>query len=126
MANDFSIVEAILEEYSEDISEAIAEETLSQGKKARDTLKKTSPVGTQHKRKKKYAQGWGYSTEKSRGKITVTVHNKTNYRLTHLLEKGHALRNGGRTRAIPHIKPVEETVNKEYEENVKLIIGRLR
>lgn len=126
MAEDFSIIKAILEEYDEDIQEAIAEETIKMGKKAKEEVKKLSPVGTQHKRSKRYKQGWGYSTERGRGKITVTVHNKTNYRLTHLLEKGHALRNGGRTRAIPHIKPVEEMVNKEYEENIENVIRGMK
>lgn len=30
------------------------------------------------------------------------------YRLSHLLEKGHAVRGGGRTRAFPHIQYGEE------------------
>lgn len=30
------------------------------------------------------------------------------YRLTHILENGHALRQGGRTRAFPHIKYGQE------------------
>ena len=47
------------------------------------------------------------------------VHNKKRYRLTHLLEHGHVTANGKRTRAIPHIKPVEEQVIREYEKQVR-------
>lgn len=41
------------------------------------------------------------------------------YRLTHLLEKGHALRDGGRTKAYPHIKYGEEIAKKRMEELTK-------
>lgn len=41
------------------------------------------------------------------------------HRLTHLLEKGHALRQGGRTRAYPHIKYGEELAQKRMEELAK-------
>ena len=55
-----------------------------------------------------YQKGWSvkpYTEGKNRGFI---VYNRDHYQLTHLLEKGHAKRNGGRVRAIPHIRPVEE------------------
>lgn len=41
------------------------------------------------------------------------------YRLTHLLENGHALHQGGRTEAYPHIKYGEELAKKRMEELVK-------
>lgn len=41
------------------------------------------------------------------------------YRLTHLLENGHALRQGGRSEAYPHIKYGEELAQKRMEELAK-------
>ena len=42
-----------------------------------------------------------------------------NYRLTHLLENGHAKVNGGRTQAYPHIKYGEEIAKRELPEKIK-------
>lgn len=41
------------------------------------------------------------------------------HRLTHLLEKGHALHQGGRAREYPHIKYGEELAKKRMEELAK-------
>lgn len=41
------------------------------------------------------------------------------YRLTHLLENGHALNTGGRARPYPHIKYGEELARKRMEELAK-------
>ena len=70
-----------------------------------------------------YAKGWRVKKE---GR-TITVHNATEYRLTHLLENGHVIRNQygtyGRTRATPHIKPVEQWAQQEVEKTIKKEIG---
>lgn len=41
------------------------------------------------------------------------------YRLSHLLEKGHAKRGGGRVRAYPHIEQNREKAEKNFTERVK-------
>jgi predicted TIM-barrel enzyme len=46
------------------------------------------------------------------------------FRLTHLLEKGHALRGGGRTRAYPHIKYGEDLAQKRMDEVAQEAIAR--
>ena len=64
--------------------------------------------GPYKERTGKYTKDWDVTQRDSRaGRITGTesysVHNKKHYQLTHLLQNGHASRNGGRVKAYPHI-----------------------
>lgn len=110
----------ILEEYSEDATEVMKETIPVVGKKVVSELKKTSP-----KKTGKYAKGWKYKEEKERLSISAIAYNKNRYQLTHLLEKGHANRGGGRTAARPHIKPVEDKYVKETIEKIKKGISNI-
>lgn len=57
------------------------------------------------KRTGAYSKSWEVKPKREGGMKKYVVHNKDHYRLTHLLENGHAKRKGGRVAAIPHIAP---------------------
>ena len=112
-----------LENYKEDIDEEVIETVDTITKQARDELKQTSP--RRHgNRLNPYYRGWAIKLrKKGNGGYHKVIWNKTNYQLTHLLEFGHVTRNGGRTKAIPHIRPIEEKYNVEF---VDLLEKRIR
>jgi hypothetical protein len=109
--------------YSKDVVEKVNVSSDKVGKAAVKRLKQTSP---KRPGSGKYAKAWTIKTEPEVGQPhTRIVHVKApHYRLTHLLEKGHAKVGGGRVDGIPHIRPAEEEVIREFTREVEEAIKR--
>ena len=116
----------LLQEYGDEVLR-LADETIPEiGKEARKQLKQTSPNATGA-----YARSWSVDTRRERLGITSEVHNKDKYRLTHLLEHGHEIKNqygyvgknGKRVKAIPHIGKVNDWAVDELFDRLKTAIA---
>lgn len=114
-AMDFAdVVQKCLDEYGDACAEALTVIVPEVAKDAAKKLKQTSP-----KKTGKYAKGWTTKVEKGRTWVSATVHGKSGtYQLAHLLEHGHATRNGGRVGGNTHIKPVETWAVDEVTEKL--------
>lgn len=72
------------------------------------------------KRTGRYSKSWATKkTKENSHKLEMTVHSKDRYQLAHLLEFGHAKRNGGRVEGKPHIAPAEENGGELLETLIK-------
>ena len=109
-----SAVTSILEEYGDEVQKNMDEITMRVGKIGVQALKSSS---SQFKGTGKYARSWTYETEHGRFGTTVTIYSKMPG-LPHLLEHGHAKRNGGRVAGKTHIAPVEEKLISQMENEV--------
>ena len=66
-----------------------------------------------------YKKGWTAKKMKdSASKTEVVVYNRSKPGLTHLLEKGHAKRGGGRVEAKVHIAPAESYAISQLEDKI--------
>ena len=71
-----------------------------------------------------YSKSWTVKTTKETSEsLELTVYSPKKYQIAHLLEKGHAKRGGGRTKAVPHIAPAEESAVKELESDIRKALG---
>lgn len=108
----------ILKRYGQDVRTMIDDQAEVVAKIGSRTLKLRSPIRTGN-----YAKTWTYRRQKSGHWY---IYNSKNYRLTHLLEKGHAtVKKSGkygskpRTKVIPHISTVEKQVIELFEARIK-------
>lgn len=104
-----------LSTFNEDVSKEIEESVDNLADKTASKLKGASPVLTGE-----YANDWNVKRDKRGRRI---IYKKKEYRIAHLLEFGHAKKNGGRVAAITHIKPIEIEVIKEFEEDIRRRLG---
>ena len=119
-----------LEKLNDDAIKACNDAADQESQEAVTLLRANSPVRTDgYKRKHppgSYAKGW--RRRKVSDKLGVdgyVVYNEKHYQLTHLLEFGHIIAaTGGRSIAIPHIKPVNESVSEKYVQIVMDSFGK--
>ncbi len=104
-----------LQEYVDLTSEVVKEAVKDAGKTVKKEISDNAPKDTGA-----YKKSWTVKqTKETSNSLTVVVHSKNRYQLAHLLENGHAKRNGGRTAAMPHIKPAEDVGIKQLEDDIE-------
>lgn len=93
-----------LREYSELADTAMKKAVRKTAASVKKEISENAP-----KRTGRYAKSWTTKkTKENSHSLEMTVHSKNRYQIAHLLEKGHAKRNGGRVEGKPHIAPAEE------------------
>ncbi len=103
-----------LDEYADVTTEQVKKAVRKAGNTVRREIQENAPKNTGD-----YAKSWAVKkVRESSHTLELVVHSKNSYQLTHLLEFGHALRNGGRTRAMPHIAPAEEKGIEQLEKTI--------
>lgn len=119
-------IEQALADFAGVTEEACDKGVSETAKEAVEALRNAHPAGSGDYGSwdKRYNKGWKVMQTKTdkRYHRKATIHNATDYQLTHLLEKGHAKVNGGRTRAFPHITPVADKCEDELVQNIKKYI----
>lgn len=124
----------LMTEYANDVTTDMKDEINKVAKETVKEVKKKAPARKEGKARKyksgksyepgSYRKSWTSRTvEESAVKRKKIVY-AGQYQLTHLLEKGHANRGGGRTEGIPHIAPAEQMAIRELESGLRERLSR--
>lgn len=108
-------ISGILSKYAEETTTNLQQATKEVAQAGAKAI--NSEAGSKFKGKK-YKSSWTYEVKNSRLGATATIYSKKPG-LPHLLEHGHASRNGGRPVAGRiHIQPVNDEIERDFERKV--------
>lgn len=116
-----NVLDEELKKYTTEITDAIKKQSAYSMKELVTKTKETAPVG---KRKKHYKDN--ITSKKTRDDDFSAVYtwyvNGSDYRLSHLLNNGHALKDGGRYAGTNFIGKAVDEVAEDYTKKVEEII----
>lgn len=107
--------------YGENVIEGIKSEAKSSMKRLVKETKATAPVGNRQKHYRDSIKS-KKTMETDRAVEYTWYVAGSDYRLSHLLEKGHALRNGERTAGTHFIEKASDPILEEYLQAVEEVI----
>lgn len=116
-------VSEILETYCENITDETKKAIDQTADETERVLHNTSPA----RRKREYANAWTWDNilESPLARVDAVYNEGRTYKLIHLLEWGHIIRNQrngptyGRVEARPHVMPAKEYAEKIYTQLIK-------
>ncbi len=107
-----------LSKYNSEITKEIKKVVKNEAKKLAENIKNDSPDRTGN-----YKDGWTYVEESETPfGIVHVVYNSNAPQLTHLLEYGHAKRDGGRVEGTNHIEPNEKKTIESVQRSIIEVI----
>jgi hypothetical protein len=117
-----AIMDAMLE-YTEEVEEVIPDIVDGTADAMVKEIRASAP-----KRTGEYAKGWtsrklGERTRSKEGYAKL-ICNPKRYSIAHLVEYGHAKRDGGRVSGKPHIRPVCDKLLPEFEKKIEEAVKR--
>ena len=114
-----STINEYLDEYGDDVIDANKEAIRSVAKDVTRDLKKAGSFGGSGA----FRKSIGSEITETRESVEASIGAKApHYRLTHLLEFGHAKQNGGRTTAFNFVAPINDTIEKRYTEKMEELL----
>ena len=119
-----SLGDAISEEltiYSERVTDGIKRETKASMSRLVKETKATAPVGNRTKHYRDSIKSKKIS-ESDRAVLYLWFVDGSDYRLSHLLENGHANRDGGRTPGTHFIEKASEPILEEFLRTIEEVI----
>lgn len=110
------VIAEILDQVGDTAIEVLRETDKAVSAKAKNIVKDNAPVGARHGEYKKHIAVKQTKKDALEDEYTVYV-KEPEYRLSHLLEFGHATPDGtGRTKAYPHFAPARDYVLENYRD----------
>lgn len=129
---DFSqYMNSLLEEFGAEVASVTETVSYDVAQQAKSKLRQKS-AGDFSNITGSYRRGWRAELRKYNYGVTATVYNKTDYRLTHLLEFGHEVKNKpnqtapvGKAKPHPHIADVNDWAIEQFELGLALQLEKL-